>query len=423
MIVQADLLGQIEKGIPAGVEVIVVPTADEVRDAYGLDEAACRAAPGARVWSDWIAGFAPWTEPPLAERGIMTYTSGTTGRPKGVVKPAMTADQSRTAKQISNIAYGNRPGRCFLLTGPCYHIAVIHSAFMVLIDDADLVITARFDAEEFLRLVERHQVTHAHMVPTMFHRLLKLPPELRAAHDVSSLKHIAHGAAPCSPRVKQAMIDWVGPILVEYYGGTENGMTHVCSSQDWLAHPGTVGRLTPGAAMRIVGESGETMAPGEVGEIYATSPMVPEFTYKGLADMRREAELDGLITIGDMGYVDEEGYLYLCDRKNDMVISGAVNIYPVEIEGVILAMEGVRDCAVFGIPDEEYGETLAAAIQPAEGARISADQVRAFVAERLAKYKVPRLVEFHADLPREDTGKIFKRKLRDPFWKDSGRSI
>ncbi len=423
LIVHADLLGEIRDLIPTGISVFVVPTPDEIAAAYGIDAMSCAVPVGERTWQEWIAAFDQWTAEPRAARGVVFYTSGTTGLPKGVFSHAMDAEQAALAHQVGNIAYGPRPGMRVLLGGPCYHVAVNHSANTALLDEANLYLQPRFDPEQFLRLVESHRITHAHMVPTMFVRLLKLPAEMRRRYDVSSMERITHGAAPCSVEVKRAMIDWFGPILVEYYGGTEVGISHLCTSEDWLKKPGTVGALTPLSRVGIYDADGGVLGPGEIGEIYVKTEMKPDFDYKGLPDKRREVERDGLISIGDIGYQDADGFLFLCDRRNDMVISGGVNIYPAEIEAALVTMTGVRDCAVFGVPDTEFGESVMAMIEPEAGAELSEAAVREFLIERLAKYKVPKFVEFRGDLPREDSGKIFKRRLREQFWRDAGRQI
>jgi long-chain acyl-CoA synthetase len=288
---------------------------------------------------------------------------------------------------------------------------------------AFMVLQPRFDAEELLQLVERHRITHLHMVPTMFVRLLKLPEAVRRKYDLSSLRFVAHGAAPCAPAVKKQMIEWWGPVINEYYGGTETGATVFHTAAEALRKPGTVGRVVEGAVVKVLDAEGRELGPNQVGELYMRIVGITDFTYHGMDEKRREVERRGLITVGDIGYVDEDGYVFLCDRARDMVISGGVNIYPAEIESVLITMPGVGDCAVFGIPDEEYGEALCAHVELQEGARLAADDVRAFLRAHLAKYKVPKLVEFRCELPREDSGKIFKRKLRAPYWEAVGRQI
>ena len=261
------------------------------------------------------------------------------------------------------------------------------------------------------------------MVPTMFVRLLKLPEAVRRKYDVSSLRHVVHAAAPCPAEIKQAMIDWWGPVIYEFYGSTESGPVTFVSAAEALKKPGTIGRVAPGAEIKILDDAGRELPQGEVGEVYARITAYPDFTYHNLPERRLEIEREGLITSGDVGYFDEDGYLFLCDRKRDMVISGGVNIYPAEIEAALHAVPGVHDCAVFGIPDEEFGEALMAVVEPQPGARLDIAAIRAQLKTSLADYKVPKHVEIQANLPREDSGKIFKRRLRDPHWERAGRRI
>jgi len=219
------------------------------------------------------------------------------------------------------------------------------------------------------------------------------------------------------------MIEWWGPVIHELYGGTESGPATACSSPEWLAHPGTVGRAVEGSTIKILDDEGNELPTGEIGEVFVCSSTNSEFTYHGRESERAEIEKDGMITLGDMGYLDEEGFLFLCDRKRDMVISGGVNIYPAEIENALIGIDGVADCAVFGIPDPEFGESLLAVIEKTSGSTIDTESVRNDLLQVLARYKVPRRIEFGTDLPREDTGKIYKRKLRDPYWQDAEHNI
>jgi long-chain acyl-CoA synthetase len=257
----------------------------------------------------------------------------------------------------------------------------------------------------------------------MFVRLLKLPDAVKRRYDVSSLKFIIHAAAPCPHEVKLAMIDWWGPVIHEFYGSTESSAVTFATSADTLAKPGTVGRAVLGAELRILDTSGKVLPAGEVGEIFTRFAELPDFTYHNKPEQRADIERDGFITSGDVGYLDADGYLFLCDRKRDMVISGGVNIYPAEIEAVLLRLDGVKDCAVFGIPDAEFGEKLMAVVEPTEDSSLTPAAIQVHLTHHLAGYKVPRVIEIGRDLPREDSGKIFKRHLRDPFWHALGRKI
>jgi long-chain acyl-CoA synthetase len=425
IVAHADLLPQIVPALPQDVPLFVVPTPPEIAAAYGIPAADCAVPAGMRAWDEWLAGFAPLPAGVPSAPSSMIYTSGTTGHPKGVRRldlgPSFVELTARVAREVLGFSPG-RPVRT-VITGPLYHSAPNFYGLHAVREGALAILQPRFAAEDLLRLVERHRITHLHMVPTMFVRLLRLPEGVRRRYDLSSLERVLYGAAPCPPEVKRAMIDWWGPVLAEYYGGTEIGFATLHTAEDALKKPGAVGRPLSGVAIRIYDEAGRALPPGEIGEIYARHAEAPDFTYHGLPDKRREIERDGLISLGDVGYLDEDGCLFLCDRKRDMVISGGVNIYPAEIEAVLLALPGVRDCAVFGIPHEEFGEALCACIEPEPGAALDEATIRAFLSERLADFKVPRMIRFETGLPREDSGKLVKRKLRDPYWEASGRRI
>jgi long-chain acyl-CoA synthetase len=315
------------------------------------------------------------------------------------------------------------PSIVVLMNGPMYHSAPAAYGMASARLGLHIVLQPRFDAADMLRLIEKNRVSHMHIVPTMLVRLLRLPDEVKRRHDLSSLRWVTHGAAPCAPAVKRQMIEWWGPVINEYYGATETGIVVWHNSEEALRKPGTVGHVVPGALLRIVDEEGRDVKQGEVGEIYLKGPHLSEFTYNNDDAKRREVGLGELVTVGDVGYQDADGYIFLCDRKRDMIISGGVNIYPAEIESVLIQMPGVRDCAVFGIPDEEFGEQICAHVEPQAGAELQASDVRVYLGGHLARYKVPKVVEFSAALPREDSGKIFKRKLRAPYWEKMGRSI
>jgi len=280
----------------------------------------------------------------------------------------------------------------------------------------------RFDAEDTLRLIEDYKLTGAIMVPIMFIRMLKLSEDVRHKYDLSSLEFIIHAAAPCPADVKKAMIEWFGPVINEFYGSTESNAVTALNSEQALAKPGSVGKTVEEADIRILDENGNILPSNTIGEIYSRFPLL-DFTYHGKPEARAEIDQDGYITSGDMGYMDEDGYLFIADRAKDMVISGGVNIYPAEIEAVLHNYPGLKDCAVFGIPDEEFGESVMAVLEVEPGNSISIDHVKSFLREHLAGFKVPRFIEIGKDLPREDSGKIFKRRLRDKYWENSGRKI
>jgi long-chain acyl-CoA synthetase len=321
--------------------------------------------------------------------------------------------------EINGIGAGMRA----LLSGPMYHSAPNAYAVQSTVSGELLVLEPRFDAERTLALIELHQLTHAYLVPTMFVRMLRLPDQVKQRYDLSSMRFVTCTGSPCAPEVKRAMIEWWGLVIHESYASSEAGfITHI-SPEEALDRPGSVGRAAAGATIRILGDAGADLPPGEPGLIYARQPAYTDFTYAHQPEARQAIDRDGLVSVGDMGYLDQYGYLYISDRKSDMVISGGVNIYPAEIEAVLIGMPGVADCAVFGIPDEEFGEALAAAVQRREGHTLDSAGVRRYLAERIANYKVPKLVAFHDELPREESGKIFKRKLRAPYWEGVNRRI
>jgi long-chain acyl-CoA synthetase len=418
----ADLVAPLH-GVAQGTTRYVVPTPPEVVAAYELDARWSAPPDPALDWAARVDRAAPWNAPPRPAPQTMLYTSGTTGRPKGVRRPALdAAGQTRVAASMAYV-FGSRPGMCTLACAPLYHAAPNAMAISTLRTGGTLVIQPRFDAEGFLALVAEHRVTHAFMVPTMFVRLLRLPEAVRAAYEAGSLEWIVHGAAPCPPEVKRAMIEWLGSRLYDYYGATELGPITRVSSAEWLARPGTLGRPVPGAEIRVYDARGRELPPGEPGEIYARNANYPDFGYHNQPERRAEVGRGALVTCGDVGWLDADGYLYLSDRKRDMIISGGVNIYPAEIEAALALMPGVADSAVFGIPDPEFGEAVCAHVQLLDGAAIEPESVRAFLRERVAGYKVPRVVEIARELPREESGKIMKRKLREPYWRSAARAI
>lgn len=423
LVVHADLLAGIEGTVPDGVPVLVVPTPDEIRDAYRISDQHCAVPEDRTDWTTWLAGFDKWDKPARKRPGAMLYTSGTTGRPKGVRREAYSKQQLDLNNRIAQQLYGLAPDARAVITGPMYHGGpnVFGLAFAAV---SNLVILQpKFDPEELLQLVDQYRITSLNLVPTMLVRLLGLPDDRRHGFDGSSLTHVAHAAAPCPPDVKQAMIDWWGPVIVELYGGTETGPVAGCNSTEWLAHPGTVGKAFEGSTIRILDTDGHELPPGETGEIYVQSTSNSNFTYHGKEDARSEIERAGLISLGDVGYLDEDGFLYINDRKQDMVISGGVNIYPAEIEAALAAIDGVLDSAVFGIPDPEFGESVFAYVEPRPSVALQEATLRSELENRLARYKIPRTIRITSDLPREESGKIFKRKLREPFWQGYEKQV
>jgi long-chain acyl-CoA synthetase len=420
LIGHADLLQVLGDAIPAEVNRLCVEVPPETAAAHGLATVAHGVG---EDFETWLAGQSTYDGPSVPAPASMIYTSGTTGNPKGVRRAPPTPEQVARNEQVRETVYGLRRGVRALLPGPLYHSAPNAFALRAGRLGGALVLMPRFDAEALLELIERERIECALMVPTMFVRLLRLPDAVRAKYDLSSLRHVVHAAAPCPPDVKRQMIEWWGPIIYEYYGSTESGAITFATPEDAIRKPGTVGRVLDGCELRFSDGKEGWLPAGEVGEIYSKTSYNPDFTYQNQPEKRREVERDGFITSGDVGSIDQDGYVFVSDRKRDMVISGGVNIYPAEIEAALQALPGVHDCAVFGIPDEEFGETLMAVIQPVAGIAPDFDQIRTGLKSTLSNYKIPRHFEFRDALPREDSGKIFKRRLREPYWQKSGRSI
>jgi long-chain acyl-CoA synthetase len=414
LIAEDDLWRQVCAALPAGLPVLRVM-------------AEANAAFEANDYEAWRNAQPRYDGPLVAPRGHMAYTSGTTGRPKGVVRQPFPVD--RLAEHLAAVeavveqAYGLRQGSRALLPAPIYHSAPSVFAQVALRVCDTLVLTRRFDAVEVLRLIEQHRIDTIYLVPIMYVRLLKLDAQTRASFDLSSLRFVASTGAPCAPELKRAMIDWLGPVVHETYASSEAGMVTAIDSHEALAKPGSAGRPIGPAQVRIYAEDGSVCAPGQVGRIYVRQPAYADFTYRNHPEARQAVERDGLIGLGDLGYVDEDGYLFVCDRESDLVISGGVNIYPAEIEHHLMQYPGVADCAVFGVPDPEFGERLLGLVQPAPGAALDLEDAMAWLTSRIARYKVPRGLEMRQALPRDDNGKIAKRRLRAEFWEGHARKV
>jgi long-chain acyl-CoA synthetase len=359
--------------------------------------------------------------------GQMLYTSGTTGQPKGVtrnmaalaVAPANAAATATVATTRLTAINSYVPGNdVHLCTGPLYHAAPLaFSLSLPLASGVGIVLMDDWDAQETLRLIELHRITHTHMVPTMFVRLLKLQEHVRDRYDLTSLRNVLHGAAPCPANVKQQIIDWLGPIIYEYYAATEGAGT-VVGPEVWLEHPGTVGLVDPPGHIRIGDEAGNELPRGEVGLVFMKAPDVGRFEYYKDPAKTASAYRGDYFTLGDVGYMDDDDYLYLTDRSANLIISGGVNIYPAEVDAVLIEHPAVRDAATIGVPDAEWGESVKAVVELQDGVAATpelAQELVDFSRARLARFKCPRTVDFVDALPREDTGKIFKRKLRDQY--------
>ncbi len=394
-------------------------------------------APGARFAVGAVPGFTPLASLGAAGEGCpgertmgapMVYTSGTSGRPKGVRRALTGEDPDRPPGASTWFfgLFGLAPfdDHVHLCCSPLYHTAVLNFATISLQLGHPVVLMDRFDPQAMLALIDRHSVTHTHMVPTQFRRLLALPEPVRADYDVSSLRAAIHGAAPCPREVKQRMLDWWGPVVTEYYAATEGGGTGI-TAREWLARPGSVGQAWPGSAVRVLDDNGDDLPTGEPGLVYLRMG-TSTFDYHKDTEKTLASRARGMFTVGDIGYLDADGYLYLCDRKGDMIISGGVNIYPAEIEAELSCHPAVDDVAVFGIPHEEWGEEIKAVVQPADGVTPGPGltaELLSFLDGRIARFKLPRTIDYAAELPRDPNGKLYKRRLRDPYWSARDRAI
>jgi long-chain acyl-CoA synthetase len=376
--------------------------------------------PGFRPLTDLGAGEPPGRPGERTAGSPMVYTSGTTGRPKGVRRPLTGADPDDVppASLWFFGIFGLKPfdDHVHICGSPLYHTAVLNFVGISIQMGHTVVLMEKWDPEEMLRLIERYRVTHSHMVPTQFHRLLALPEKVRDHYDVSSLRTMIHGAAPCPLETKRRMLDWWGPVVIEYYAATEGGGTTIMADE-WLRKPGSVGKAWPGSVVKVLNDQGEELPPGEPGLVYMKMG-ASTFEYHKDKEKTLAARVGDLFTLGDIGYLDEDGYLFLRDRKSDMIITGGVNVYPAEIEGELAVHPKIADIAVFGIPHPDWGEEIKAVVQPADGVEPSdelTEELLAYAAERLAKFKLPRTIDYVDELPRDPNGKLYKRKLRAAY--------
>ncbi|MDA2892454.1 fatty-acid--CoA ligase FadD4 [Mycolicibacterium sp. BiH015] len=347
------------------------------------------------------------------EGDLLQYSSGTTGRPKGIKRALPHVPPSESPGLMAAlVSFWMHPDAVYLSPAPLYHTAPSVWSMQTQAGGITTVVMEKFDAEGALDAIAKHRVTHGQFVPVMFTRMLKLPEDVRTSYDVSSLERVMHAAAPCPVEIKKQMIDWWGPIVDEYYASSEAHGSTLITAEEWLTHPGSVGRPLAGA-LHIVGEDGTELPPGEAGEIYFEGGF--DFEYLNDPDKTAKSrDRHGWKTVGDIGYVDEEGYLYLTDRRHHMIISGGVNIYPQEAENMLVTHPKVMDAAVFGVPDEEMGQRVKGVVQtvdPADATPEFAEELIAWLRDRLAHYKCPRSISFEAQLPRTDTGKLYKQEL------------
>lgn len=386
----------------------------------------CDGVEGVSDWEEWLAGASD-AEPPTDMKPLpyMHYTSGTTGRPKGTETPPnmfpREPDVVGLFRALSEQVAAGAPGP-ILLVGPNYHTGPLGSVRQ-LGGGRPLVVMPKFDAEQILVNIETHRVATSVMVPTHFQRLLALPADVRAKYDVSSLALVSHTGAACPVDTKRAMIDWWGPVLLEAYGATEAGSTNMISSEEWLRKPGSVGKAMPPFEMVVVADDGTRLGPNEVGQLYFRDPTGRGIVYHNDPEKTAAAHIEpGVFTLGEIGYVDEEGYVFITDRSSDMIVSGGVNIYPAEIEQALIAHPDVEDVAVVGVPNKEMGEEVKALVVPRPGSDVSAEQLTQWAREKLAGYKRPRSIDLVETVGRNAMGKVNKRELRRPFW-PSDRTI
>jgi long-chain acyl-CoA synthetase len=361
--------------------------------------------------SRMIAASMPWPGRAALRQAPMLYTSGTTGRPKGVRKASPSPEQLTATLSWASRLFGADEDMRTVIANPLYHSAAWGYSTTVLQHGGLIVLEKHFDPRRLLELVQRHSVSHLQLVPTMMHRMLQVPESERLGYDISSLRHVLHGAGPCSPATKRAMIEWWGPVLHEYYGCTETGAIVACSSQEWLERPGTVGRPRDGAVVRILDEAGEPVPAGEIGTIWMSHPATTPFRYHNATPPQSQL---GLLTCGDLGRVDDDGYLYLVDRRTDLIVCGGVNVYPAEVELALQQHPEVQDCAVLGVADEEMGQLPLALVEPKPGGshgELTLAAIREFLDDRLARSKHPRRLVLVTSLPREENGKIRRQYL------------
>ncbi len=411
---KADQAAELRDQMPAVEMRLMVDSTIDGYDSYeaAIEQASAAPLPGRIAGTD------------------MLYSSGTTGRPKGVlpkIEPQPLEESVSGVGALGAMLFGFGEDSRYLSPAPLYHAAPLRFCMGIHVGGGTVIVMERFDPEDYLRLIEKYEITASQVVPTMFVRMLKLPEETRTRYDVSSLQACIHAAAPCPVEVKRAMIDWWGPVIHEYYAGTEGNGFVYCNSEQWLAHPGTVGSAILGT-IHIVGDDGEEVAVGEEGTIYFEGGS--EFEYHGDAEKTADSRMaNGWSTLGDVGKVDEDGFLYLTDRKAYMIITGGVNVYPQEAENLLTMHPKVVDVAVIGVPNDDFGEEVKGVVQPVEmpaddeAARALERELVAYCREHLADVKCPRTFDFREELPRHPTGKLYKRLLKDEYWADAGRTI
>ena len=419
LIGHASLTSQFDADLDLDIEIFSISDPVELAEAYALDvtQDSLHTDLESLVEEATAIGVEP-----KRFRGLFAYTSGSTGRPKGIKRVVNNdgADPYLTYAQLSKNLLMIEPGDRFYTAAPVYHSAPCGlSGFCIAGGEADLYIASKFDAEGFLADIAKYKITHCYIVPTMMVRLLKLPREVRDKYDVSSLRYGISSGSPWPADVKQDMIEWFGSIFYESYGSSELGFMTLISSAEALQKPGSVGKVLPGGSIKILDDNHCEMQAGETGSIFVNLPTFGDFSYTNAEGDLGGQRFQGFSTVGDVGYLDEDDYLFINGRNKEMIISGGANIFPAEIESELIKMPEVLDCAVFGAPHDEFGE-MVAAVQTSR-ADLSVDEIRHFLESRIARFKLPKKLDIHQTLPREDSGKIFKQRLREPYWE--GRKV
>lgn len=419
----SDLTAKITALDSVKIPVIAKMTPSPLSEAYGIPP---KSNAGEIDFDACIENASSITNAPKRFRGMLAYTSGSTGQPKGIIreddleKPDSYLRYAGLAQMLLHIEEGDR----FFTAAPVYHSAPnILSLFCLAAGHAQLHISPKFNPEAFLAYIERFKITHIYIVPTMMVRLLKLPKSVRERYDISSLKFSISTGSAWPRDVKTAMIEWFGPIFYESYGASEIGFMTLISSEEAALKPGSVGKVLPGGSMQILDDDGAPVPIGEPGLIYVYLPMFGDFTYSNAAGDLQGQRAGQHATVGDIGYVDADGYLYISDRKKDMIISGGANIFPAEIEAALIQMPQILDCAVFGAPHAEFGERVIAAVQCTDGETVTLEDVQSFLNGKIARFKTPQQIDIHDALPREDSGKIFKHRLRAPYWEGREKQV
>jgi long-chain acyl-CoA synthetase len=416
LIAHTDLVHQLDEQNLPDVLFAIFPTPAEVAESYHIDvNTRSKSADTALDLELSLKTVSQIETPPKAFRGMFAYTSGSTGRPKGIKRKTddNAGDKFAVYQGLSRSLMQLTTNDRFYVAAPIYHSAPnTLSLCSLAASDVDIFISTKFDPELFLAAIDKYKITHIYIVPTMMIRLLKLPKTVRKQYDLSSLKYALSTGSACPADIKKAMIDWFGPIFYESYGASEIGFMTLISSPEAIEKPGSVGKIVAGGAIKILDENQQELGPLQSGLIYVDLPMFGKFDYTNFDGDSSAYTYQNYISVGDIGFLDEDGYLFINDRQKDMIISGGANIFPLEIESVLIQMQDIVDCAIFGAPDPEFGEMVVAAVQCHPTRNITLEQVHEFLDGKLARFKFPRKLDIHEKLPREDSGKIFKQKLR-----------